>query len=90
MALPGMMWEILVEVFGPGKPAFGMTLVLLFSFIYGVAKLMMKGKYRYRRQARLCYTVSCLAGGFGYTFYWMYATFSTPITTFVTQILGWK
>lgn len=88
MTLPGMMWNLLKESFGPGGVGFWLTLIMVFSFMYGIAKLIMMvmGRYKYEHQMRSCYRAACLISCFGYLFYWTYINLSTPITTLMTLI----
>ena len=73
--------RLMCEVFGPGKPAFGITLIVIFSLIHGIARftMMANGNHKYARQMKWYYHTACLVGGFGYTFYWIYLTVITPL-----------
>ena len=72
---------LILYEFGPGGACFGITLITIFSFIYGTFIITIKRNRAYRRQARICYTFTCLVGGFGYMFYYAYVNLFSPILT---------
>lgn len=90
MTLPGMMWNLLKEVFGPGGVCFWLTIIAVISLVYAIAKLIMMkmGNYKYERQMKSCYRAACLVSCFGYIFYWAYVNLSIPINTLMTLIFG--
>jgi hypothetical protein len=73
--------EFIWGAFGPGGAIFGITLIILFTFLYCIANLIIivKGKYRYRKQANLYYKTTCFISFFGYLAYYMYVSAVSPV-----------
>ena len=70
-----------LETFGPVGATFWITLIMIFTFLYGIANLIIivKGKYRYRKQADLYYKIACFVSFFGYLVYYMYMSVIRPV-----------